>query len=140
MVAWRGLPRITERERTLPILNFGKKNAEHTMESLMSDAKEVVEMMPAAFDANAAGDTSATIQFAISTPMHVIIHAAKCSASEGEAENPDVTLKMKDQDLIDLLNGKLNGMTAFMTGKLQVDGDLMLAQKLPYLFDSTKLS
>jgi putative sterol carrier protein len=30
-------------------------------------------------------------------------------------------------------------MTAFMTGKLQVDGDLMLAQRLPTLFDPSKL-
>lgn len=106
----------------------------------MHSAKEIVEMMPAAFDADAAGETSATIQYAISTPMHVTIHAGTCDVNEGEAKDPDVTLKMKDDDLVALMSGKLNGMTAFMTGKLQVDGDLMLAQKLPYLFDAAKLS
>jgi putative sterol carrier protein len=46
---------------------------------------------------------------------------------------------MEDDDLVALIKGELNGMTAFMTGKLQVDGDLMLAQRLPGLFDVSKL-
>lgn len=106
----------------------------------MSNAKALIEKMPEAFDANAAGDTNATIQYAISTPMYLTIQDGACSVNEGEAESPDVTLKMEDQDLVDLLTGELNGMTAFMTGKLQVDGDIMLAQKLPSLFDPSQLS
>lgn len=106
----------------------------------MTDAKGLIELMPDAFDADAAGDTNATVQYAISTPMHLTIQNGNCSIGEGEASNPDVTLKMEDDDLVDLLTGNLNGMTAFMTGKLQVDGDLMLAQKLPSLFDPGKLS
>jgi len=61
-------------------------------------------------------------------------------ASEGSTAQPDVTITMEDQDLIDLLKGTLNGMTAFMTGKLQVDGDLMLAQRLTSIFDGDKLA
>lgn len=106
----------------------------------MSNAKAFVEKMPEAFDADAAGDTNATVQYAISTPMYLTIENGACSVNEGEADSPDVTLKMEDQDLIDMLTGELNGMTAFMTGKLQVDGDIMLAQKLPNLFDASKLS
>ena len=41
---------------------------------------------------------------------------------------------MEDQDLADLLSGELDGMTAFMTGKLQLDGDMMFAQQLGALF------
>jgi putative sterol carrier protein len=37
------------------------------------------------------------------------------------------------------MKGELNGMTAFMTGKLQVDGDLMLAQRMASFFDAGKL-
>jgi putative sterol carrier protein len=33
-----------------------------------------------------------------------------------------------------MCKGELNGMTAFMTGKLKATGDLMLAQRLPMLF------
>lgn len=106
----------------------------------MSDAKALIEKMPQAFDADAAGETSATIQYAISTPMYARIENGNCTIHEGEAESPDVTLKMEDDDLVDMLTGELNGMTAFMTGKLQVDGDIMLAQKLPSLFDPSQLS
>ena len=42
--------------------------------------------------------------------------------------------------LIALMKGELNGMTAFMTGKLQLDGDLMLAQRIGGLFDPAKLA
>lgn len=106
----------------------------------MSDAKALIEKMPEAFDADAAGDTECTIQYAISTPMYAEITGGKCTVHEGEASDPDVTLKMEDDDLVDLLTGELNGMTAFMTGKLQVDGDIMLAQKLSSLFDASRLS
>lgn len=106
----------------------------------MSDAKALIEKMPEAFDADAAGDTSCTIQYAISTPMYAEIADGQCSVHEGEASDPDVTIKMDDDDLVAMLTGELNGMTAFMTGKLQVDGDIMLAQKLSSMFDAGRLS
>lgn len=106
----------------------------------MSDAKAVIEKMPAAFDAQAAGDMKATIQYAISTPMYAQIADGSCTVHEGQADDPDVTVKMDDDDLVAMLTGELNGMTAFMSGKLQVDGDIMLAQKLPSLFDTGKVA
>lgn len=106
----------------------------------MSNAKALIERMPEAFDSEAAGDTQCTIQYAISTPMYTEIADGKCSVHEGEASDPDVTIKMDDDDLVALLTGELNGMTAFMTGKLQVDGDIMLAQKLSSMFDANRLS
>lgn len=106
----------------------------------MSEAKALIEKMPEAFDADAAGDTNATVQYAISTPMYAEIKDGSCAVHEGEADNPDVTIKMDDDDLVDMLTGELNGMTAFMTGKLQVDGDIMLAQKLASMFDANRLS
>jgi len=106
----------------------------------MSKAKELIHKMPEAFDPSAAGDTQAVIQYAISEPMYAEIKDGSCTVHEGEAENPDVTLKISDEDLVDMLTGELNGMTAFMTGKLQVDGDIMLAQKLSSIFNADQLS
>lgn len=106
----------------------------------MSDAKALIEKMPEAFDPDAAGDTNCTIQYAISTPMYAEIADGQCTVHEGEASDPDVTIKMDDDDLVAMLTGELNGMTAFMTGKLQVDGDIMLAQKLSSMFDADRLS
>ncbi len=42
----------------------------------------------------------------------------------------DCTIKMDFSDFDDLINGKLDGMTAFMTGKLKIEGDMGVAMKL----------
>ncbi|MBI3197918.1 MAG: SCP2 sterol-binding domain-containing protein [Rhodospirillales bacterium] len=42
----------------------------------------------------------------------------------------DCTLKMDFSDFADLIGGKLDGMTAFMTGKLKIEGDMGVAMKL----------
>jgi putative sterol carrier protein len=46
-------------------------------------------------------------------------------------------MKMADKDWIAMCNGQLNGMTAFMTGKLKTTGDIMLAQRLTTLFPTS---
>ena len=42
----------------------------------------------------------------------------------------DCTLKMDFGDFADLIGGKLDGMTAFMTGKLKIEGDMGIAMQL----------
>ena len=42
----------------------------------------------------------------------------------------DCTLNMAFSDFDDMINGKLDGMTAFMTGKLKIEGDMGVAMKL----------
>jgi putative sterol carrier protein len=42
----------------------------------------------------------------------------------------DCTIKMSLSDLVDLVGGKLDGMSAFMTGKLKIEGDMGVAMKL----------
>ena len=58
---------------------------------------------------------------------------------DGNANPPDVnnddkaadcTIKMDFSDFADLIGGKLDGMTAFMTGKLKIEGDMGVAMKL----------
>jgi putative sterol carrier protein len=54
----------------------------------------------------------------------------KIDAKEGVAANPDITLKMADTDFVTLVNGKLNAVTAFMTGKLEFNGSMATGLKL----------
>ena len=42
----------------------------------------------------------------------------------------DCTLKMDFADFAALIGGQLDGMTAFMTGKLKIEGDMGVAMKL----------
>ena len=87
----------------------------------------------------AAAGTNCTLQFNTSKPAYVTIGDGAARLAEGQASSPDVTLNMADDDLIALLKGELNGMTAFMTGKLQIEGDLMLAQRISTFFDASRL-
>eukprot|EP00051_Salpingoeca_urceolata_P018717 m.265464 g.265464 ORF g.265464 m.265464 type:complete len:127 (+) comp19262_c1_seq3:205-585(+) len=49
---------------------------------------------------------------------------------------PGCTLTIADDDLVALTAGKLDAMKAFMSGKLKVSGNIMLAQKLSSLFSA----
>lgn len=102
-------------------------------------AQDLVRKMPDAFDSEAAADVNAVLSFELSQPMHIVIEGGACTAFDGRADSPDVTLTMDDEDFIALMRGELNGMAAFMTGKLQLDGDLALANRLVRFFDGTKL-
>jgi (3R)-3-hydroxyacyl-CoA dehydrogenase / 3a,7a,12a-trihydroxy-5b-cholest-24-enoyl-CoA hydratase / enoyl-CoA hydratase 2 len=53
------------------------------------------------------------------------------SVYEGAAkEKAGCTLTLSDDDLVSMVTGKMDAMKAFMSGKLKVGGNVMLAQKL----------
>ena len=105
----------------------------------MSAAVDLLKKLPAAFNADAAAGVDCTIQFNISSPMNAVIKNGSCAVNDGTAASPELTITMEDDDFVQLMKGELNGMTAFMTGKLQVEGDLMLAQRIGAFFDAAKL-
>lgn len=89
------------------------------------------------------GDPStpdAVIQFETTEPVHCIVKDGTVTSVEGVAQQADVTVKVKDDDLVRMFDGKLNPMTAFMTGRLKVRGDIGLAQRLIKSIDRDKLS
>ncbi len=102
----------------------------------MSAAVELIKKLPQAYSEG----SDCVIQFNISQPHYVTIKGGAATATEGTAPNSDLGITMEDDDFVALMKGELNGMTAFMTGKLQLEGDLMLAQKLSSYFDPSKLA
>ena len=62
------------------------------------------------------------------------IKDAKCSLAQGKAPAPKLTVSADSADFIKIFSGQLDGMQAFMQGKLKVTGDMSLAMKLMGLF------
>jgi putative sterol carrier protein len=66
--------------------------------------------------------------------FHVIIANETLEDKDGQHPSPSITLTMQQQDFLDMINGKLNGQMAFMSGRLKIAGDMGLALKLQGLF------
>jgi len=60
----------------------------------------------------------------------VTIKDQKMEIKQGVHPSPAITVKMVDSDFVDLINGKLSGQKAFMTGKLQFNGSITVGLKL----------
>ena len=52
----------------------------------------------------------------------------------GKVDSPTIVLTAAASDWLALMNGQMNGQTAFITGKLKIQGDMTLAMKLESLF------
>jgi putative sterol carrier protein len=102
-------------------------------------AKELLRMMPGALDPRAAAGTDAVIQYDISDPTYQVLKDGRLTVHDGRAEAPDLAVSISDENLVRLFRGELNPVTAFMTGKLKVQGDMGLAQNLVGFVDREKL-
>jgi len=76
----------------------------------------------------------ATYTVDVKNQATVGVHSGKL-----QGVKPDCTITMSDDDYLAMSTGTLNPMTAFSTGKLQMEGNIMLAQKLSALTDQAKL-
>jgi putative sterol carrier protein len=54
--------------------------------------------------------------------------------SSDSVETAKMTMTLKPEDLLDMMNGKLDPVKAFMSGKLEIDGDMAIAMKLASAF------
>jgi putative sterol carrier protein len=71
-----------------------------------------------------------TVKFATDQGVIYIDGNANPPAVSNEDGSADCTVKMAFSDLDDMIGGKLDGMTAFMTGKLKIEGDMSNAMQL----------
>jgi len=80
----------------------------------------------------------ATIQFNLTGEHamqgYMVIKDGQCSLAQGLAPQARLTVTAKSEDLMDIFTGKLDGMQAFMQGKLKIAGDMSLAMKLLTMF------
>lgn len=64
----------------------------------------------------------------------VVFENGKCTASDEVKRDPNVTIKVGPVAFLKLAANKASGPTLFMTGKLKLEGDVMLASRLTTFF------
>jgi putative sterol carrier protein len=103
---------------------------------------ETFEAMPGIFNPAAAAGMDKIFQWNVTGDeagiWGVKIANNECSVIPGGVEKPDITFTVSDKDWLAISEGKLDPMNAFMTGKLKLTGDMMLAMKVPNLFPTRR--
>lgn len=67
-------------------------------------------------------------------PYTITIENKQASYEKREPEDARVTLSMSVPDYLRLISGNLDGMQAFMQGKIKIQGDMMFAQQIQTMF------
>jgi putative sterol carrier protein len=100
---------------------------------------QVFAGMEEAFRPDKAAGQNAVVQWDVNAPdgtrsRTVHIADGTCKVEPGAAENPRLTLTLSLPDFLRFVAGQLDGMQAFMSGKLKLGGDIMLAQTMQSWF------
>jgi putative sterol carrier protein len=92
------------------------------------------KILPSRFKPDKAGDIAVTVQINIAGPnggdWAVTIKNQKLEVKEGTRPSPTLSLEMAEKDYMEVVNGKMSGEKAFLTGKLRFKGNIALALKL----------
>lgn len=90
------------------------------------------------------GDTEAVVHFKIldrpedqggGYDHHEVVFAdGKCTVTDQPEKEPKVTIKVPAIEFLKLASNQASGPSLFMTGKLRLEGDLMLAARLTSFF------
>ncbi len=99
---------------------------------------QLMEKMPGAFLPEKAQGVDAVIQFKFTGEeagdWNATIKDGKVDVARGAHPSPKMTLTADSSDYVKIFTGELDGMQAFMQGKLKLAGDLNLAMKLMQMF------
>jgi putative sterol carrier protein len=116
----------------------GKSDEEITASLMGRSAvvvRRVAERMTTYYQPKKGPKQRVVIQYQVGTPdgvlpFQVILDGGRCEVSDGSGESPTVTLNMSLPNFLRLASGKLGGLTAILTGRLDVSGDILLARKV----------
>eukprot|EP00746_Dinoflagellata_sp_MGD_P161215 gnl/MRDRNA2_/MRDRNA2_88277_c0_seq1.p3 gnl/MRDRNA2_/MRDRNA2_88277_c0~~gnl/MRDRNA2_/MRDRNA2_88277_c0_seq1.p3 ORF type:complete len:109 (-),score=26.98 gnl/MRDRNA2_/MRDRNA2_88277_c0_seq1:28-354(-) len=106
-------------------------------------SKPIFEMITKAVEAKGADmvkQAKAVFQFDLKGKGEWVVDLKNGTGlvKEGKAEKADCTITMSEEDFVAMASGKLEGTQAFMSGKLKIKGNMMLAQKLGPIFESAR--
>ncbi|HEY0701079.1 MAG TPA: SCP2 sterol-binding domain-containing protein [Micromonospora sp.] len=140
------MPVNTEFEELKQVIATGKKDAlvayidnyDGGADALLDT---IFRSLPEYFRPEKARGQQADFQYRINTAngvreFFVRVKDGVCEAGAGTVENPRVTMTVKQlPEFLRLLTGKINGMQAFLTGKVKLTGDMFYATKFENWFD-----
>ncbi len=100
---------------------------------------DIMEKMPGAIIPEKAAGVNSVIHFKFTGEepgeWNAVIKDGKAAVSRGLPHfKPTMTLTADSGDFVKLFTGELDGMQAFMQGKLKLQGDLNLAMKMMQMF------
>ena len=101
----------------------------------------ILQQMPRRLDRGRASGVHAVANWTITdgaggraSRFQLRIEDGRCRVIRRPQEPAQATLELDGADFLRLVAGVADGAELFMTGKLRVEGDLMLAARLPALF------
>jgi phenylpropionate dioxygenase-like ring-hydroxylating dioxygenase large terminal subunit/putative sterol carrier protein len=104
----------------------------------ITSVDEYVDTLPQRFVASAAGGVDAVFQWELSgagaRTFHAIVRDGALTIVEGAHADPTTTLAISAADYVQVVNGDLDGMKVFATGRGKVKGNIKAAMKMRDLF------
>ncbi|MFP4173810.1 MAG: SCP2 sterol-binding domain-containing protein [Candidatus Hydrogenedentota bacterium] len=103
----------------------------------MTNGNEFFTALQERIDPSDVKGLTATYQFHLSGDgggdWYIQLTDGQPEVAEGIANAPSVTLRASAEDWNRIVSGELSGEQAFLSGKLEVEGDMTLAMKLQSL-------
>ena len=102
---------------------------------MSGNTREFFESLPGRADAAKTAGMHASYVFAIdgSGTWTVVVDDGKVTVTEGD-QGGECTIAASQKTFDKIVGGKQNPLTAYMTGKIKVHGDIGAAMKLQKLF------
>ncbi|HKZ83880.1 MAG TPA: SCP2 sterol-binding domain-containing protein [Anaerolineae bacterium] len=104
----------------------------------MPTLTEYMQMLPEFFVPEKANGVDTKVQFDFTGDdggkYYVHIHDGVCDVHEGEVAGARTTVTAAAADYFEIVEGRLDPMKAFMTGKVKVKGDALFLMKFQQMF------
>jgi putative sterol carrier protein len=102
---------------------------------------EIFRLMPARFDPGAAGDLEVVLEWRITGASgggfdrwQVVIADGACEVVRDGGAEPSATITLGPTEFVKLVTGAVAGPELFISGGLEVEGDLLLAAQTNTVF------
>ena len=69
---------------------------------------------------------------------YAVVKDGALEVNEGTADSPTVTMTIAAEHYIKVVNGKMKGQMAYLTGKMKLKGNKMAAQKIQKILPTGK--